>query len=75
MKARKGVTIIYPVKLKGRQIVDHIPPDRNAVLVWQDQFGSVHAVGFGDIDTQDPRFEKVVQKVAKTFKLFGRAEP
>jgi hypothetical protein len=59
--ARKGVTIVYPVKVedpdgRSRQVVDFIPPDRDAFLVWRDQFGSIHGVGFGDVDT-DPAFD------------------
>jgi hypothetical protein len=75
VKARKGVTIVYPVKCEGRQVIDHIPPGRNAVVIWHDQFGSVHATAFGDIDTADQRFDKVVEHVARKFKMFARHEP
>jgi hypothetical protein len=74
MKARKGITIVYPIKSEGRQIVDHIPPDRNAVIVWHDQFGTVHGTAFGDIDTADPKFDKIVQRIGKSFGLFGKIE-
>lgn len=77
MKARKGVTIVYNRKLKDpdgrkRQVVDYFPPDRNAIVIWHDQFGSVHATGFGDIDMDDPRFDKLVEHVARKLKMFPR---
>ena len=59
--ARKGVTIVYAKKVKHSdgtktQMVDIIPPDRDAIVIWKDQFGSIHGVGFGDIDT-DPQYD------------------
>jgi hypothetical protein len=55
--ARKGATIVYAKKLREpdgrrRQLVDYLPPDRNALIIWRDQFGTIHGVGFGDVETE-----------------------
>jgi hypothetical protein len=75
VKARKkGVTIVYPVKSEGRQVVDVIPPDRNAILIWQDQFGSVHGAAFGDINSAHPNFARLVERFARRYGMFGPSE-
>jgi hypothetical protein len=74
--ARKGVTIVYPKKVRDpdgtrRQLVDHIPPDRDAFIVWRDQFGTIHGLGFGDIETQpeDPD-ESIDEFVTRALRRF-----
>lgn len=63
MKAKRGVTIRW----KGGRY-DYIPPDRDAIVVWRDQFGTVHATGFGDL-ADDPRLDKAIRKVIATLNL------
>ena len=77
--ARKGVTIVYAKKVTEpdgtkRQIVDYIPPGRDAFIVWRDQFGTIHAVGFGDIETppEDPD-ESIDDFVERALSRFGPA--
>jgi hypothetical protein len=69
-KARKGVTIVYAKKLRDpdgrkRQVVDVIPPDRDAFIVWKDQFGSIHATGFGDVELPDGSIQRAVKQALK----------
>lgn len=74
VRARKGVTIVYAKKLDGRQVVHYIPPDRNAVIIWQDQFGSVHGAAFGDIDTRHRNFDRFVARWAQRYGMFAPRE-
>ena len=75
--ARKGVTIVYARKVKDpggtkRQVVDFIPPDRDAFIVWRDQFGTIHGAGFGDVETEnsDPN-ESIDDFVVRALQSFG----
>jgi hypothetical protein len=75
VKAKPGATIVYPVPdEEGRRHVDYIPPDRNAILIWQDQFGSVHGTAFGDINTDHPNFGRLVERFARRYGMFGPME-
>jgi hypothetical protein len=76
MKARKGVTIVYAKKLTDpdgteRQVVDYIPPDRDALIVFRDQFGTIHGVGFGNVETQPQNDESIDEFVARALRQFG----
>lgn len=80
MKARRGVTIVYAKKVKEpdgtkRQIVDFIPPDRDAFIVWRDQFGSIHATGFGQVETQpESADESIDEFLLRALVYFGPNE-
>lgn len=69
MKAKRGVTIRW----KGGAI-DYIPPGRDALVIWRDQFGTVHASGFGELE-EHPKLEKAIRKVIRTLTLNRIIEP
>jgi hypothetical protein len=70
MKAKRGLTIRW---VKGKQY-DYIPPDRDALVIWRDQFGYVHAAGFGKW-ADDPKVEKAIRQVMVTMKVYRHIEP
>jgi hypothetical protein len=77
MKFKKGITIVYGKKLKEpdgtkRQVIDHIPPERDAIIVWKDQFGSVHGTSLGTIDNRKKRFDRVVERIAREYGMFPK---
>jgi hypothetical protein len=64
----RGITVRWP---EG-DTVDFIPPDRTCFMVWRDQFGTVHAAGFGDeVDSDTPAFDRAVEAVIEAFDLTG----
>lgn len=79
--AEKGITIVYAKKVRDpggtkRQIVDRIPPDRDAFVVFRDQFGTIHGVGFGDVDTEAGSPDETIDEfVVRALAQFGSLDP
>lgn len=72
------MTIYYPKKAVGpdgrkRQIIDRIPPERDAIVIWKDQFGTIHGTGFGDVESE-PAYpgESIDEFVVRALSAFGR---
>ena len=72
MPMKRGVTIRWP---EG-DATDFISPDRTCFMVWRDQFGTVHAAGWGrEIDVDSPEFDQAVEAVLDAFDLPRGAKP
>lgn len=69
---RPGVRIVWPQRRKrtDRREVEHIPPERDVMVVWRDRFGTIHATGWGpSVDTSSKRFERAVRAVLVELRL------
>jgi len=53
---------------------EHIPLDRQAIVIWHDQFGTVHVAGFGPLD-QHPRFHMAVSTFIDMLDMVAPEEP
>lgn len=63
---KRGLHIRWPVG----NLREYVPPDRTCIVIWKDQFGSVHATGWGpNADADSELFETAVRRVLATLNL------
>lgn len=72
MKAKRGLTIRW----KTGDAYEHVPFDRDCVVIWRDRFGTVHAAGWGKRGNSDrEEFEDAVRGVIVGLDLNPIIEP
>lgn len=71
MKAKRGLTIRY----KHGPRYDFVPYSRTALVIWKDQFGTLHVAGWGELDPEKPKVEKAVRRLIVDRRLNKIIEP